>query len=275
MSRSLPEYERPPVVETMAGGQFDPIPKLPDPVLAVFADGVSGVAGSGAAPTNPTEQSARRPVFEEFGARRWLWALGEFGARSGRRPRSRYLARLPGSPFTVQVQNGLLLTNWLGHGGGEYPRFSALRDLHRKVGEGFAEFVTGRGYDPPVPNQWELSYVNHLPRGSVWETPADWAGLFRLPAPTAPTDRAALENFSGRWRFQLPEQAGRVHVRIEHESADGDGRDERLAFVLTARGPASSDAEVAEGLERGHAAIVWMFTDLTSEAAHEYWGRTR
>ena len=259
----------------MAGVQFDPIAKLPDPVLAVFADGVARIAAPDAGPTNPTAEAARRPVFEEFGARRWLWALGEFGARAGRRPRSRYLAKLPNSPFTVQVQNGLLLTNWLGHGGGEYPRFRALRDLHRDVGDAFAEFVGGRGYDPPVPNQWELSYVNHLPRGGVWETPADWAGLFRLPAPTAPTERAALENFSGRWHFQLPEEAGRVHVRIDHESEDGAGREERLAFVLTARGPASSDAEVADGLERGHEAIVRMFTDLTSDAAHQYWGRTR
>ena len=30
-------------------------------------------------------------------------------------------------------------------------------------------------------NQWEVTYVNHLPKGTVWNSPADWQG--RGPRP--------------------------------------------------------------------------------------------
>ena len=54
----------------------------------------------------------------------------------------------------------------MGHSGGEYPRYESIRSETIEVFGKFAQFVEERLGKIHF-NQWEVSYNNHLPRGTV------------------------------------------------------------------------------------------------------------
>jgi hypothetical protein len=78
-----------------------------------------------------------------------------------------------------------------------------------------------------------------------------------------------------RLRFPLPKDKGNLHVKIELGRRNLDAKP-LVLLDLTARGPAMADcSDMEEWFESAHEAIVCGFTDLTSPAAHSFWGRTR
>ena len=177
----------------------------------------------------------------------------------------------------IQVQNDRFHYNWLGHAGGDYPRYKNVRPEFQARFDDFERFVAAESLGTVDLNQWEVTYVNHLPKGSVWNDPRDWARLFRqvevMPATVAD---AELESLEGNWHYEIVPRRGRLHVRIQHARARDDGGNELLVLTLTARGPVElatgETVSLEEGLNLGHETIVRAFCDLTSDAAHDYWG---
>lgn len=129
-----------------------------------------------------------------------------------------------------------------------------------------------------MPNQWELTYVNHIPRGELWENPGDWhrilPGLLREPASAS---GIRLESTTGEWHYEIKPARGRVHLSVQHVKTLGGPGAEILAFQLLARGEVSDKegGSLADGLERGHDEISRLFITLTSPQAHRAWGRRR
>src|SRR5690606_2055154 len=116
----------------------------------------------------------------------------------------------------IQVQNGRIHFNWLRQGEGAYPRYEIVRDQFSEMLNRFQKFVADEQLGEFKPNQWEVTYVNQIPRGTVWDTPADW-DFFRLLA-GMPTIANALEgeSFSGQWHFVIPPRQGRLHIDWQH-----------------------------------------------------------
>ena len=108
----------------------------------------------------------------------------------------------------IQIQNGRLHFNWLGTEAGTYPRYETVRDGFAMAFQAFQKFVGQEKVGELRPNQWEITYVNHLSRGSVWNAPSDW-GFFRplAPIPTIP-DVVIGESFAGEWHSSFPDNAG-------------------------------------------------------------------
>ena len=174
----------------------------------------------------------------------------------------------------LQIQNGRLIYNWIGQDGEEYPRYSDnIRPEFDEYFGRFESFVGGLGIDTVEPNQWEVTYVNQLPKGTVWERPADWAKLFKgIPGPFMDTASASLESFQGRWRYEIPPKLGRLHVEVQHGRMGSSEGCEALVLKLTARGAITKELDLGAGLDRGRDVIVTSFRDMMSAEARERWG---
>ena len=264
-----PSFNRPPVAETILGVQFDRLSGLTNAHLGLFWRSLGpewSLASD--APLIPQET-------ESFGSPA-VWNLaGLMSLKLSQDASSRLQLRTAAADRMVQVQNGKLLYHWTGSGD-NYPRFSQVRTEFEAIVERFERFLDGIGLGVWRPNQWEVSYVNHMPQGTVWNTPADWAGLLRIaPHPAAENDAAVvLESVQGQWHYEIRPRRGRLHVGLVHGKVPGPDDRELLVLTLTARGPIAAPGAVRDGIQLGHDVIVDTFASVTSDAARLHWEQT-
>lgn len=177
----------------------------------------------------------------------------------------------------VQIQNGRLVYNWRRHEDAEYPRWRMVEPRFQAELKRFEDFLDSQGLDQMEPNQWEVTYVNHLIRGREWHDQSDWPDL--LPGLIGDGNRvssADFESHSCHSHFALPNDTGRLHVVLTHgfTGFDNDAQ-ESLFLQLTARGgiDPSKNLDLAAGLALGRTTIVRSFAELTGKKAHEMWER--
>src|SRR5262249_22055122 len=154
--------------------------------------------------------------------------------------------------------------NWLRQDGHQYPEYRTIRPGFDQVLAEFREFLIEErprhlqaGHWQFRPNQWEVIYVNHFPKGTVWNTLAESVGLFRVgPLLQEAPGGTSLENFNGEWHYEIPPKRGRLHVRLQH----GYLKSEVFILSLTARGPISDATgealDLHQGLNLGHETVV-------------------
>jgi len=175
----------------------------------------------------------------------------------------------------IQVQNGRLHFNWLGEGGDKYARYANVREEFAKTLELFVAFVASERLGELRPNQWEVTYLNHIHKATVWTTPGDW-GFFKPlgPVPTI-NDLVEGESFAGEWHFVIPGQRGRLHVQWQHGKTARAIPKETIVLTLTARGPVPEGGNgteaVLKGVDLGHDTIVRAFRSLMTDDANRYW----
>jgi uncharacterized protein (TIGR04255 family) len=268
---SLPvKYERPPVVETILGIQFEPLPKLLNAHLGLFWQDLRGDW------PNVREASPLQPQHEQFGDAE-TWSLPAIGFRAVESVASRMIVTNGASDRLIQIQNGRIHLNWLGQSGAEYPTFPRMFNEFREVVELLQRFLADRELGALRPNQWEVTYLNHIPRGTVWESPSDWRFFELLGRTAGVPELTDFESFGGEWHFTMQRVLGRLHIQWQHGKSR-EAPKELVILTLTARGPAMPDdsglplAAAYEGLGAGHDAIVLSFRDLMSDRANEFWG---
>lgn len=271
--RMLPEYNDPPVVETVLGVQFEPLPRFKNAHLGAFWTHL----GKGDWPT-VSDAPLLDPQFERFDEKGRWEAIG-VQIRLTQDPASRLQMKNQATDRMVQVQNGRLHFNWLGLGHSDlYPRYPNIRNGFTTTVQRFMEFVAQEDAGDFRPNQWEVTYVNHIVQETVWSTPADWE-FFRPLAPIPIIENVAHgESFGGEWHFVIPDRRGRLHVHWQHGAKSlADSQElEVVRLTFTARGPVEQSDDtlsaILAGLDLGHETIVRSFEKLTSDAANEKWG---
>ena len=174
----------------------------------------------------------------------------------------------------LQIQNTRVIFNWLKKEGQAYPRYPAIRQAFADRFRQFCRFLEEESLGLPQPNQWELTYLNHIPQGSVWKAVEDWTFFQPFGPVSQVPGTTRLESRSGNWHFVIGENAGRLHISWQHGRKD-DGQ-EMIVLNLTARGPLPGSATdfngVLSGLDLGHVAIVRSFAALIPDA-DKYWGQ--
>lgn len=267
----FPDYDRPPLVETVLGVQFDRLRRATNAHWGAFWKTLNPAIWQQVADAPLlSEQFERFERFEE--ARDWAEAVQ---LQFSQVPAGRLQVRNVDGNRMVQIQNGRLHFNWLGSEDEDYPRYEQVREEFEAILIAFAEFVKINDLGDFRPNQWEVTYVNQIPQHTVWESPADW-GFFR-PLGPMPSIESIIdaESFSGEWHFVIPERRGRLHVQWRHAKPSANQGDaELIRLTLTARGGLEPDREesVLEGLDLGRATIVRSFRDLMNREANQYWG---
>lgn len=223
-----------------------------------------------------TEVPRLQDVFERFGDERIYGPPVSFALRTGREPERTQISSSTTGRM-IQLQDTRLILNWRKMATApEYPSFAVLCDEFMTLLGTFCAFADAVGTPSLEFNQWEVVYVNHIPKGPLWSSVQDWdqvLNFFSIPdgRPGAPQ----CDTFAGQWVLELPSRRGRLHIAVQHGKAENAAGAELMVLQLTARGPTSSDRSLEADLEIGHEAIVSSFASMTCEAAHNHWKRTK
>lgn len=267
MTTDLPEYENPPVNEVVCGVQFHPIEGLRIPHFGLFWESLRG--------EYPTCQEVAPiiPMIERF----------DDGEAEISAPNEIPLPRvwLVKSDDTgiVQLQRDRFLHNWKkGQPSDAYPRYEAVMERFEALFTSFDAFVAKEHLGEMRPLQYEMTYVNQIPKGDGWETVSELSKVFRdYSWQSGQRFLPDIEHVNLRKTFSLPDRNGRVHVSIR----DGKRREDGwplILFEFTVRGfPADpSQNTMRSWFDLAHEWIVRGFTDLTTEAVQKnVWRRTR
>lgn len=267
----LPSFKKPPLVETVLGIQFDPLVELQSHHLGAYWTqlGKDWISAEDASPL--------APQFERFGTDLPWQVPGGFKLQVSERPEMRIRIRKKDRSRMIQVQNGRFHYNWLRVGRKAYPRYSRIRPEFDREWRNFCRFLKRRELGEPLVNQWEITYVNHILKGTVWSDPSEWVSVFSTHVPMAgslPT--IGLSGLNCTWRYDIPGNLGRLHFEVQRGSLKEKRNSDALVVKLTARGPAGTGSgeevmSLEEGLDLGREVIVSAFRNLTSEKAHGYW----
>ncbi len=266
--RNLPDYDEPPVIETVLGVQFAPLDKWEIVHFGMFR----------------TLIQARYPRFEvnpplgpDIEAPRLEFKRLQPEVELVAKPQARCWFLNEANTELIQVQHDRFVHNWRKvTGGEEYPHYEDyIRPSFERDWQQFREFLNSERIGAPEVRQCDVTYVNHIDKGKGWNTFEDlrdvfpcWAGASSdnfLPAP-----ESVLFNVS----YQMPGQRARLRVALVHALRSSDAK-ETLQLTLTARGkPRSSGTpDIFEWLDVGRETVVRGFTDFTSRKMHELWRR--
>lgn len=273
MRPSLPDFADPPVVEVALSVQFETIEALRSPQMGLlwseFRDRFP----------KTEEHLPLGAVFERFGV-----PAGRKGAVRLEVTTTPPVARCwflnePGTEL-IQVQQDRFIHNWRKVGeGDQYPRHEQVCSRFREELATFRTFLAREQLGELVPNQCELTYVNHIVAGQGWERHGQLGEVLTAFRPEY-SDAFLSEPEDARVaiRYIIPDEAGeplgRLHVTVEPVYQHDDAQPMFL-MKLTARG--RPDGEGDEGvfrfLDTGREWIVRGFTSITTPALHGIWRR--
>ena len=267
----LPEYERPPVIETVLGVQFKPITEWNVSHYGLFYQTIRDSfprfeIQPPLAPqieffdlTKPVEQKSPIQIVDEPEFRCWYVSEDDHEI--------------------IQVQRNYFLYNWRkGDSETEYPRYEkTIRPAFMRHWKSFLSFLQSEGLSSPDVVQCQIQYVNHLPVGEGWDTVGDWHRVLR-PLTTLekldflPTPEIGRLNLS----FLMPEKKGRLRFTANLAARKKDSK-YIIVLDLIARGkPDSSDTpDIIQWMNLGREWIVRGFTDITTDSMHKLWLRER
>lgn len=270
----LPSFKNPPVIETVLGVQFDPLTELQSCHLGAL-----------------WERKFRKefPRTEDRGP---LDAVVEtYGAPQTAVPRLRlqmverppvprcWFVKADGSQL-VQVQPDRFIHNWRKVGvHHDYPRYDKIRSQFSMEMERFQEFLTNEGIGNIHANQWEVTYVNHIPANGIFSVHGEIEKLitiFSMDYSDNFLGTSEATQFSGRYliRSDDGEFIGRLHITAQPVfSAENDNP--LIILTLTARGkPIEESFEgILLSLDLGRQYVVRGFASITTEEAHVVWER--
>jgi uncharacterized protein (TIGR04255 family) len=273
MSKPLPEFERPPVIEVVLSVQFERLEALCSPQLGfvwqAFRDRFP----------NTEEHPRLEPAFEQFGPKVGVGAGVHFELLSSLPSPRVWFLNAVGTEL-VQIQQDRFIRNWRKKADNDqYPRYSFLRDQFTKDLDQFQRLVAEQGWGNIEPNQCEITYVNVIPAGDGWNVPGELGRVCTLFSPIYSDDGLGIpEEAAVNARYIIggdgDEALGRLHVAIVPVVRTTDGSP-AFRLNLTARGrPADVGTDaVLRFLDRGHEAIVRGFASITTPEMHALWGR--
>jgi len=175
--------------------------------------------------------------------------------------------------FLIQVQNTRFIQNWRRRQG-EYQHFEQLSNLFWANYTKFLEFLTEEGLTKPAVQQVEVSYVNWIPEQATdFLRPASVAAVSVLGSNGYPDQQSWIA------RYSLESDRGLIQ-RLYVQSLPASRKDapnvSGTQFALTYRAARADGIELSELSEligSARITIVTAFTDLTTEDAHQRWGR--
>lgn len=265
---TLPDFGSPPLNEVVLGVQFSP-PRGYQQILAyevwqLYRNEFPTVE---ALPPLP-------PAFETFG----LTPNLQFNINviaGGQHDRFWFLSQ--DKDELIQFQDDRLLHNWrkVGDMSNEYPRFERMIARFESELKALDAYVATFSAQSLNINQCEISYINHIYLKSE-DQQVDFSDIFRF----AQFSAEQPDDFSMSFRRTICDAnaapIGRLYCDVQTGMSNINGQ-RLIIFTLTARG-APSQPNIPSALEFLNATremVVNAFTALTTDSAHEAWGRTQ
>ncbi len=261
----LPNFDQPPVVEVACGVKFRKVPELNGirlaPLYDLWKSDLPVIEEQATLPSTEAASGSSGPTIRiDFPSLREIryWFLSE------------------DAKDLVQLQPDRLIVNWRGQGDGvDYPRFGyILKTLTQRATE-LSSFVEEHFRTKLEFLHVELSYINslHTDGTSRW----DLGDIFHTWPDFATHHLGRPENSQIAFDFPIESAStGRdffLRVSIE-PGVIGNGTPGTF-LTMTAQGkPAETSIEgVVDSIKEAHDHLVRSFAEITTEAAHERWGK--
>ncbi len=261
-----PRYKNPPLTETVFSVNFEPIEGLHNGRLGLFWHEVKDdfPEAQHAPLIEPTTE-----LFESTAG--WPVPPLQFQLDDG--TASRLQLKGESRHRLLQIQRDRVVYNWLKVENQEYPRFGQIFARFLHFWQKFEEFLENERLASPKLITWELVYVNHVERGKLWQTPADWHGVFPALFGDATCSPAGEpESVESHSTFCFREPNGRLHVETSKVHRLDESRIPALRLQLTARGMFTADLQFEQAYDAAHRMIVTSFPAFASDHANQYWG---
>lgn len=176
----------------------------------------------------------------------------------------------------VQVQNNGFFRNWRKSPDvSGYIHYEIMRPSFERDWKEFLNFLEAEHIKKPEIMEAQVTYINQFVRGIDWDTNDELARLFAAPNQLPANETiAGLKLFSFLKVFDLRNNEGRLEVASQPAIRQIDGK-EILQFTVTAAGKpqSQSTSSLMDWFDLGHAAVVRTFDDMTSNEAHQKWGK--
>ena len=179
--------------------------------------------------------------------------------------------------FLLQLGASRFLANWRKLNDSDaYPRFDATYVRLREGWDKFREYSSRSELGAIRLNQYELTYINHIPDEMSGSDHANELFTFvRWPQLSVDVFEPNLRGTQLRFQIPFKKARGSLSVALQRGERVPDGR-HVFILELTARGSAAEDGADRDGwFAFAHEAIVQTFASLTTTKAHEHWGRIR
>jgi uncharacterized protein (TIGR04255 family) len=267
----LAEYENPPVTEVVCGVLFKTLENFRLPHFGLFWKLIEK--------EYPTcqEVAPLLPIIERYGAEEEQQQL-QVAFADIPSPRV-WFVDAKGTGI-LQLQRDRLLHNWKKNKATDaYPRYPVVIGQFKKQMVLFEKFLKQHNLGAIDPLQYEMTYVNHIPKGEGWSDLTELGSVFRDHQWQGHKDRflPPLEHVNIRTTFVLPERKGRLHISVRDGKRQGDAQSV-LLFELTVRGFSGDRSPDAmwQWFDTAREWIVKGFSDLTAaDIQKKVWRRTR
>ena len=265
MAQRTPKFERPPIVELAVGVQFAPLTEFSSAHVGVFWHECLGNDWKKATDAPPLADQ-----FELFGEQK-RWRVPGLELRLDPVGTPRVQIANDSGDCLIQIQSTRFLYNWRKRET-HYPSFEEVRDQFERHFQAFSAFAARVPLGKLVPNQWELTYVDSVPQGDLWQSVVDCQDVFpclRLPAFSS---RVLTESVAIEYQLEIAPKRGRLHIGVGIGRNGGDPTP-TILLQFTARGPIGKDpSDLRNGLEAGHTAALEAFLAMASDKAKHHWG---
>jgi len=158
----------------------------------------------------------------------------------------------------------------------KYPRYAYVIEHFEGVLNTIKKFFIEFELGELKPIEYELSYINHIPRGEGWDTIDDLPKIFSDFAWTQKRERFLPnpENVAWHVAFPLPGKKGRLSVSLK-QATRTEEKVQIFLLELKAQGIGETTIEnaIREWYDVAHEWIVRGFTDLTTPEIQRVWER--
>ena len=172
---------------------------------------------------------------------------------------------------TIQIQPDKFYFSWVRDENCR-PGYAEVKPEFERLFNQFEKFTVAAKLGPIKHDLWEVLYVNQIPRGPLWSEPSDWYRILpKFFPPSGPScDGIRFATYQGDWHFEIEPQRGRIHVQVAKMMMNQ--KPEPVLFLkLTARGSIDDAMNLKTCLDIGHDACVRLFCEITSEEAQQAW----
>ena len=264
----LPDFDEPPVVETVLSAQFERLADVRTAHLGLlwgrFRDDFP----------RTEERPPLDPISEQFPEtpRRVRLGLELQTLENPPVPRLWFITN-QGNEM-IQIQPDRFIKNWRKEGHGEtYPRYEKIKASFERDFAVFRNFLADQRLGTPRINQCEVTYVNHIVAGEGWQSFSDAQHIFTFLAFSAESIPGRPEDARIYTRHVISgpdsKPIGRLHVEVQPAYRASDSQP-MYVLHLTARGQIG---EAIDFFDVGRSWIVRSFAALTTPRMHEIWRR--
>ena len=265
---TLPEFGKPPITEVAFGVLFKPLPHF-----SVAHFGRLWERYRTEYPKTETHPPLAH-VVEELGPVRF--PTQQVQPSGGLEPQRVWFIHEKQNSL-IQVQHDRFLYNWRKlKEDDEYPRYEKVFGSFKECFATFRRFLDDERIGGVEPEQYELTYVNHIPQGAGWDDISQIGDALPVLCPRVfSVASGEIESLNLRAVFRLREDRGRLYATIRHALRLLDNVP-TLYLELSARLSKVVSLDLIEDqFAIAHEAILNRFVELTDKGLQkDVWRRT-